>query len=92
MTQNVVIKKLKNVEKMKVVVLMIANVNLVLFVARIIVSLEVEVISIQEQIAAQNHQVLLGKITRFMAMHAWGSLDGSLIAMAKFQVLFSKMS
>ena len=92
MTVNVVITKLENVEKMKVTVIKIVNVNLVLFVARIIVPLEVEVISNQELIAAQNHQVLLGKITRFMAMHAWGSLDGSPIAMAKFQVLFSKMS
>ena len=46
MTVNVVITKLENVEKMKVTVIMIVNVNLVLFVARIIVSLEVEVISI----------------------------------------------
>ena len=68
MTVNVVITKLENVEKMKVTVIKIVTVNLVLFVARIIVSLEVEVLSIQEQIAAQNHQVLIGKITRFVTI------------------------
>ena len=50
MIVNVVITKLENVEKMKGTVMMIVNVNLVLFVAEIIVPLEVEVISIQELI------------------------------------------
>ena len=62
MTLNVVITKLKNVEKMRGTVMMIVNVNLVLFAAIIIVPLAVKVISVEELIVAQNVRTLRLKL------------------------------
>ena len=54
---NVVILNLEDVEKMKVTVTMIVTAKMVLFVAEIIVLLEVEVIFFPELIVAQPQQV-----------------------------------
>ena len=54
---NVVILNLEDVEKMKVTVTMIVTAKIILFVAEIIVLLEVEVIFFPELIVAQPQQV-----------------------------------
>ena len=54
---NVVILNLEDVEKMKVTVTMIVTAKMVLFVAEIIVLLEVEVIFFPELIVAQPQEV-----------------------------------